>query len=137
MKKTISVILITLMIVLGTLLPAYAALPEDNTIQPLWDNISSMTSNFGFDGTDGSAAAACVRKTGVSLLEGTLKVYENVNGNWVYVTEVSKSATFGTLAMSVHFTCKGGTQYRSDFTVTAYKNGVAETATKTTYQTCP
>ena len=136
MKKIISVMLITIMLLSGTLLSAYAALPENDIVEPQWDTINTLISNFGFDGTDGCAAGSCVRKTGVTLLEGTLKVYKNVNGSWVYVTETSKSASVGSLAMSVHFTCSYGTEYKSVFTVTGYKNGVAETVTKTAYDTC-
>ena len=136
MKKIISVILVTLILVSGALLPAYAALPEDNTVQPRWDTINTLTSNFGFSGADGCASGVCVRKTGVTLLEGTLKVYEKVNGSWVYLTEASKSVTVGSLGITVHFECKYGAEYMSEFTVTGYKNGVAETATKIAYGTC-
>ena len=136
MKKIISVLLITIMLVSGTLLSAYAALPENDIVAPQWNTINTLTSNFGFDGSDGSAAGVCVRKTGVTLLEGTIKVYEKVNGSWVYITEGSKSVSVGTLAMSVHFTCKYGVEYKSEFIVTGYKNGVAETVTKTAYETC-
>lgn len=137
MKKIISIILMSLMLVTGVVAPAYAAMPEENTVAPLWESISTITSNIGFSGTDGSAAGICVRKSGVELLEGTMKVYKNVNGSWEYITEGSKSVAVGSLAISVHFVCESGVEYMSEFTVTAYENGVPETVTKTAYRTCP
>ena len=137
MKRTLSIIFIALILIMGTVTPTYAALPEDNTVTPLWESISALSSDFGFSGSNGNATGICTRKSGVELLEGTLIVYKKVNGSWEYVDDASKSVAVGALAVSVDFTCESGVEYMSEFTVTAYESGVPETVTKTAYGTCP
>ena len=137
MKKTLSIIFTALILIMGVVTPTYAAVPEDNTVMPLWESISALSSDIGFSGSNGNATGICTRKNGVELLEGTLIVYKNVNGSWEYVGEASNSRASGPLAVSVDFTCESGVEYMSEFTVTAYESGVPETVTKTAYRTCP
>ncbi len=137
MKKIISIIAITLILVTGIITPAYAALPEDNTVTPLWESISALSSDMVFNGSNGNATGVCTRKNGVEWLSGTMTVYKKVNGSWVYVDEMSKSVSVGSLAISVDFTAESGVEYMSEFTVTAFENGVPEMVTDTTYRTCP
>ena len=136
MKKILSIIAITLILVVGVITPAYAALPENNTVEPMWESISYLSSTIGFSGSNGNATGVCTRKNGVEWLSGTMTVYKNVNGSWVYVDEMSKSVSEGSLAISVDFPCESGVEYMSEFTVTAFENGVPELASKTTYKTC-
>ena len=138
MKKTIAMTLIILTLCVSFALPSYAALPETDTVMPLWDNISSVYSDIGF-GADGiaSATGSLVRKTGVELTEGTMTVYKNVGGEWVYLTSAYNSATRGTLAVNADFAYESGVEYKSVFNATAYRNGVPESIEKTEYRTAP
>jgi len=138
MKKTISFALILLALSLLFAVPSYAALPEDNAVMPLWDNISTVISDIGFTSEGiGSAEGAVVRKAGVELVEGTMSVYKNVDGEWEFVTSAYKSATRGTLAMGAQFNAEPGVEYKAVFYVTAYKNGVGESVEKIVYRTAP
>ena len=69
-------------------------------------------------------------------MEGTLTVYEIINGNWVYVDSASGSTTGNSLAVTVQFKGVGGRSYKAVFEVTAYKDGVAESDTSTAYKNC-
>lgn len=71
------------------------------------------------------------------MIEGTLYVYEKVNGQWEYVDEAYKSKTVGTLGISFEFDAQSGVEYKAVFVVTAYTNGVAETETVENIKTCP
>ena len=137
MKKTISIALILLALSLLFAVPSYAALPEDNAVMPLWDNISMISSDIGFSGTLGTASAAVVRKVGVELLEGTMTLYQNVDGEWSFVDSAYNSATRGSLGVSLPFTAEPGVEYKAVFNVTAYRNGVGESVEKIVYKTAP
>jgi hypothetical protein len=137
MKKTISIALILLALSLLFAVPSYAALPEDNAVMPLWDNISMVTSDMTFIGTTGAASGGVVRKTGVELLEGTMSIYQNVNGDWVFVDSAYNSATRGSLGVGLEFTAVPGVEYKAVFNVTAYRNGVGESVEKIVYRTAP
>ena len=138
MKKTISIALILLALSLLFAVPSYAALPEDNAVMPLWDNISTVISDLVFtsDGV-GTASGAVVRKIGVELLEGTMSVYKNVNGEWVLVGSDYNSATRGSLGVDFEFIGEPGVEYKAVFNVTAYRNGVGESVEKIVYRTAP
>ena len=138
MKKILSFTLVLLTLCMMFVLPAYAALPEDNAVMPLWDNISSVISEIAFSSDGyGYAEGSVVRKVGVELLEGTMTVYENVDGEWEFVTSAYNSATRGSLGVAAQFTPEAGVEYKAVFYVTAYRNGVGESVEKIVYRTAP
>ena len=137
MKKILSLAFALLTLCLAFAIPTYAALPENETVMPLWDNINTVLSDMGFSGTIGTASGTVVRKTGVELLEGTMTVYQYVDGEWVYVDSAYNSATRGSLGVGLEFTGIPGEYYKAVFYITAYRNGVGESVEKIVYRTCP
>ena len=136
MKKNLIVGLLCLILIAASVVPCYAY-AEATTVQPRWDNIKNITLEMTFNGTNGTAIGTATRKTGVTSMEGTLTVYEIINGNWVYVGSNYGSTTGNSLMVTVQFKGVGGRSYKAVFEVTAYKNGVGETDTYTTYKNCP
>ena len=138
MKKILSLILVLFTLCTAFALPTYAALPEDNAVMPLWENINAVSSEIAFTSEGiGSAEGVVVRKVGVELLEGTMTVYKNVNGGWEFVTSAYNSATRGTLGVAAPFEAVPGVEYKAVFNATAYRNGVGESIEKIVYRTCP
>lgn len=102
----------------------------------MWDNISTINLYLSFSGTSGEASVIASKKSGVTSIEGTLTVYENIDGEWEYVDSASKSTTRSSLSLTVQFDAVSGREYKAVFEVTAYKDGVGESDTTTTYKTC-
>ena len=135
MKKNLIVGLLCLILIAASVVPCYAY-AEAPTVQPRWDNIKNISLEMTFNGTSGTAFGIATKKTGVTSMEGTLTVYEIINGNWVYVDSASGSTTGNSLAVTVQFKGVGGRSYKAVFEVTAYKDGVAESDTSTAYKNC-
>lgn len=138
MKKTLSFTLVLLTLCMALALPTYAALPEDNAVMPLWDNISSVYSDVGF-GSDGiaSATGSLVKKSGVQSVEGSMTVYKNIDGEWVFLTSATNSTTGYTFVVNADFAWESGAEYKAVLYVTAYRNGVGESIEKIVYKTAP
>lgn len=115
----------------------FASEAEQSTVTPRWVSIFDIDLTFGFDGNTGCASASASKKPGASMIEGTLYVYENVNGGWVYIDEIYKSKTIGSLGMTIEFDARSGGEYKAVFVVTAYTDGVPETETVESYKVCP
>ncbi len=106
-------------------------------IRPLWTNINSMSTTITFTGTSGIAKGIATRQSGVTSMEGTVTLYRNVSGQWIYVNQWSGSSIGNSLIITGYFTGISGVQYEAVFEVTAYRGSSSETATQTTYKTCP
>ena len=77
------------------------------------------------------------KQANATLIEGTLYLYKQVNGRWVYIGEWYKSKAVGTLGISEYFVAESGVTYKAVFTVTAYAGSVAESETVEYIETCP
>ena len=53
---------------------------SDTTITPRWVSIYSINLNMAFDEDSGVVTAVATKKSGASLIEGTLYLYKLVNG---------------------------------------------------------
>ena len=53
-----------------------------NDINPLWDNVESISIQLSFDGNNGKATAVTFNQPGVTFSEGILAVYEKQNEDW-------------------------------------------------------
>ena len=53
-------------------------------------------------------------------------IYCLIDGEWIYVTELHKSASAMSLGAECVFTAIEGDTYRADYTCTVTKNGVSE-----------
>ena len=136
MKKTIIAGFLCLILITLSVIPCYAY-AGDSTLQPMWDNIAAIDLQITFNGTNGTASVTASKKTGVTSMEGTLTVYENIGGSWEYVDSNSGSTTRNSLAVTVEFEAVSGREYKAVFEVTAYKNDVGESDSSTSYKTCP
>ena len=134
MKKIITILLTMVLLCSSMIIPSYAAVIEEPEIMPLWDNLDIVTLDIAFSGSEGNASGASTKKDGVSLIEGTVVVYEKINGEWVYLDEAYNSTTRYTVGVSCDFPAHVGGEYYAVFTVTAYRNGVGETFTMDSYR---
>ena len=116
---------------------AFAAEAEQSSISPRWVSIFNIDLSLGFDGDIGCVAGSASKMSTASRIEGTLYVYEKVNGDWVYIDSAYKSKSVGSLGIGIDFDAESGVEYKAVFVVTAYTNGVPETETVENIKTCP
>lgn len=136
LKKTS--VLFILWAILLALVPfsAYAASASD--IMPLWDSVGDVTTSIDFYDNVGEVSASVTRGSAATSLAGVLTIYENQDGEWVYLDSTSKTTTRNTLAMSYDFYGISGYEYKMELIVTAYSGTtVIEEITDTKYATCP
>ena len=135
MKKT-TFISILLVILFSFSIVSSAAVINDETVVPLWDNISTINVHMNFVGTEGAVTGTIASKY-ADELRGTLVVYKQTDsGYWSYVGSAVETTTALAMAVTVEFEGELSGYYKAVFTVTATKDGVDETVTRTTYRTC-
>ncbi|MBE6632776.1 MAG: hypothetical protein E7620_00370 [Ruminococcaceae bacterium] len=136
-KRLCSLLLAVLSLCLLFSIPSYAALPDDDVVVPMWDNIFSISSNMGFGTNPASAYGQIVKKSASDLIEATITVYINVGGDWFVVSSAYNSTTEMTMIVYTEFAAVPGAEYKAVLNVTVYKNGIGESVEKTIYRTCP
>jgi hypothetical protein len=135
LKRTITFFLVLVMVGLSVVsIGAEAPAPA---VTPRWTSISHISLDMAFnDENVGTATGTARKKTGASMIEGTIYVYELVDDEWVYIDEAYGSKSVGSLGVYVTFPCESGVTYKTVFTVTAYTNGVGETETVEYVKVC-
>ena len=136
MKKIITVILVCILLCSTFIISSYAAVKEETSIMPLWDNIAIADVDMGFSGTAGTACGTMTKQDGVTFSEGTVFVYKKVGSEWVYVADAYNSTSRYTLAVTCDFTAESGVEYKAVFSVTAYRGEVGESHVAEAYNTC-
>jgi len=136
LNKKIIVLLLALIMLFSCSVNIFAALPANNEIMPLWDNIAAVSTNFGFDGNQGTVAVSASKSPNADLIEGTLYVYAWEDNDWQYVDSVYGSKSIGTLGLAIEFIGETGVEYKAVFIVTAHDGQYAETETFEHYETC-
>ena len=135
-KKTILVV-VALMIAMMYVMPLNIfAATKPGQVTPLWVSIRDVGLDIIFDGSEGIASATARKQSASNLIEGTLYLYELVDGEWEYIDEIYNSKAVGTLSLDIFFDCTEGVTYKAVLTVTAYTNGVGETETFEHIETC-
>ena len=131
MKKITKIfvcLLLTLMMLCISPITSFAALPEDNTVEPQWIGIADITLNINFNETLGNATGITRKHSTASEIEAELYVYKQIGeDDWLFLGSNSGSKTVGTLFLSVDFTPEVGATYKAVFAVTAYTNNMPET----------
>ena len=126
MKNTIKIVL-SLIICIITLLSlgmtVLGAAPENDTIMPLYDNITRAVVNITFSNGTGTAIATVKRASGTNSMSGILEVY---NSNGVLVASGTNQTTRATLVISVSFNATIGQTYTAILSATAIKSNVEE-----------
>ncbi len=126
--KILICLLLTLMILCISPIATFAALPEDNTVEPQWIGIANISLNINFDETLGRATGITRKHSTASKIEATLDVYKQIGeDDWLFLGSNSGEKTVGTLLISVDFTPEVNATYKAVFTVTAYTDNVPET----------
>ena len=136
-KKSALAMMLLVVLLCSFFVNVSASERSETTVTPRWVSIYSINLNMAFDEYSGVVTAVATKKSGASLIEGTLYLYKLVNGEWVYMNEWYKSKAIGTLGVSGDFISESGVTYKGVFTVTAYTNGVPETETVEYTKTCP
>ena len=139
MKKSTKIavsLLCILVIVFSSTVPSFAALPEGNTVQPMWENIGAIHLGLNFDGTHGNACGTAQKQSGATSIEGIVTMYRLEGIDWVYFAHKRGAATTGSLGISLDFVAQEGVMYKAVFEVTAYRDGVGETFTVHDIRTC-
>ncbi|MBR3686755.1 MAG: hypothetical protein IKL66_04645 [Clostridia bacterium] len=116
--------------------PAFAAQPEDTTVQPRWTSIATMEVAMSFVGSDGNVTATARKQSTASHIVGTLYLYKWNGSYYEYMDEVSGSKTVGTLCLSIDFVCEKGVQYKGVLSVVAYTDEHGEYESVYYCETC-
>ncbi len=135
--KSVIVVIAIILIISSTTIIASAAQFKEPTVQPMWDNIFSMSVDIAFEGAIGEATGIATRKGGASSLTIILRVYEDVEGEWVFVNEWTSTTTEIATHAVGEFPAESGVEYMATLTAVAYRNGIPEYDTVYAIRTCP
>lgn len=136
MKRTLIAILCVILMVSAVSVHAFASAVDD-TIQPLWNNTANIDCTFNFHDGIGYADSVTKAQFGASSITTDIYVYKQINGDWIYVTELHDTKNKMVSGVSCIFNAESGVYYRADYTFTVTKNNVAEVIHRTLYNTCP
>jgi len=136
-KKIVALISLVLLMSVCFSINSFAYNDSDQYVTPRWVSIYNIDIAMSFHEGVGNISATASKQSTSNLIEGTLYMYELVDGEREYMGEWYKSKAIGSLGISVDFACESGVTYIAVFTVTAYTNGVPETETVEYSRTCP
>ena len=135
MKKAGMCMLLVVMLLATAVVPTYAALPEDNTVTPLWTNTNSVDFTILFDDGVGYAESNVIAKYSPKTFYISTYVYIKSGSEWIYVTEKHESKTGMAIVTSCSFDAIYGADYKVDYVFTISGNGVDEVIEMTAYDT--
>ena len=135
MKRTGICILLIVTLLSTMVLPAFAALPENNTVTPLWTNTSNIDFTVGFIDGVGYAESNVMAKYSPKTFNIATYVYIKSGSDWVYVTESHHTKTGMTIVTSCAFDAVLWAEYKVDYVFTVSGNGVDEVIPMTAYAT--
>ena len=135
-RKLLSILLLFALCISAFTINTSAALPEEDTIEPLYTNIGTISLGMTFNNGMGNATGAATKKAGVTKVEGYLYIYKDVNGERVHVgTWTGEITRTYTLAVSADFEAEQGVTYYASFTVIAESSTIIESDTVDTSKT--
>ena len=118
MKKILTVFVLCCLLLGAFSISAFA---QDNYgVMPCYDNVSRILLDLTFDGTAGNVLGTATKVSGVTSLEGTIELYEEIGGEWVSAGSWSNDTTGRNLVVSADFTATANRRYKAVFTITAY-----------------
>ena len=136
MKKVFALFLVVVLVCMSTCAIYAADLPDDTEIMPCYENIALIYLGMTFDGTHGDTVGTASRMTGVTLMIGTLTLYEEQGDEWVYMDTATSRSTGQNIAVNIGFTGTPGVRYKVVFDLCAVKNRLYETETLEVIKTC-
>ena len=135
MKKAGMCMLLVVMLLATAVVPAYAAMPQENEIMPLWTNTSSVDYTIAFGNGVGNAESCVMAKYSPKTFSVSTYVYIKSGSEWVYVTEAHATRTGMAIATTCLFEAVYGADYKIDYVFTVSGNGVDEVIEMTAYDT--
>ena len=133
MKKQIMIFMFAIMLMTTVIIPVGAA-TVDNSTQPLWTNTVSVNCSLDFDNGIGYAGSSVKAFPGTSSIKTDIMIYKQVNGEWIYVTELHDTQYKTTSNLCCEFAAENGADYRADYTITVTKSGIDEIINQTNYK---
>lgn len=133
MKKQIMICMFAILLMATVSIPVGAA-TVDNSIQPLWANTVSVNCSLDFDNGIGYAGSSVKAFPGTSSIKTDIIIYKQVNGEWIYVTELHDTQYKTTSNLCCEFAAENGAYYRADYTITVTKRGIDEIINQTNYK---
>lgn len=135
-KAFIMVLVISVMMILSSL-PSFAIMPEEDGIMPLWESVYEVEVYVEFNGTTCMPGGIASKQSTATSIEGTLTVYEEVDGQWEELYSWYRRVTRGSLVLGEDFEATSGVRYKAVFEVTAYTGTTPETVVFEDIGTCP
>ena len=135
MKKVVIVLMSVVLLSSAVMIPVGAAMPEDNTVQPLWDNTNVIDCTVGFIEGTGRAESLVYAKFGATSIKTDIYVYALGDNAWIYVAEAHDTKNAITSVSTCLFDAILNETYRVDYTFTVTRNGTDEVITRTVYET--
>ena len=135
MKRTGICILLIVTLLSTMVLPTFAALPENDTVTPLWTNTSNIDYNVVFVDGIGYAESNVIAKYSPKTFNVATYVYIKSGSDWVYVTESHHTKTGMTIVTSCPFEAVLWADYKVEYVFTVSGNGVDEVIPVTAYDT--
>ena len=133
MKKFLSFLLITLMII-SSICPVFAATKPSDTVDPLWTNIGSSSAHLTFssDGTRGCVSTYVEGPSNTDKISTTVVVYKKNLLTWSKIADYGERITYtNDQSRTFYFAAEQGETYKAVFTYTVTVNGVSETDSST------
>ena len=136
-KRIVAIVMMCCLIFSIVPISVQAALVEP--IQPMWDNTTTVTANFSFDGTTGGFTVYVLGKSGVTNISVNIKLYyKNTSGSWTEIdTDWNYSVNQRIFSVSETFTGVADIEYKIEVSGTVTKNGYSEVISKTATAICP
>ena len=138
-KKSKAIVTVFLAITILCALPANVFAVSDGTVTvtPRWVSIYTIDLDMGFIDGEGMAIGTARKQSTATFIEGSLYMYELVDGEWDFIYAWYGNKAVGTLGVEGYFDCESGVTYKAVFEVTAYTNSESERETVELIKTCP
>ena len=136
--KSLSVLLTVVLLV--TFILPLGVVAEENTptITPRWSIIYILEHDIIFFGVgDGVVSASATGQSNATQLDGMIRLFEYVDGGWVFLDSCSQTIVNGSLAMELEFYAVPGRAYKAYFYVTAHSADDVERTYSKVEATCP
>ena len=134
MKKTMIALFAVVLLMSAVIVPIGAAMPED-TVQPYWTNTNNIDCTMNVIDDVGYADCVVMGKFGATSIRTDIYVYEMIDDEWTYVTELHDVKNKQVSGVSCTFDAELGGYYRADYTFTVVKSGTSEVIDRTLYYT--
>ncbi len=135
MKKFIIITMSVVLLMSATVMPLSAAQPNDNMVQPCWENTNSINVNLVFIDGIGYAEALLNGKFGSTETYIDVVVYQQSGEDWIYVTEDHVFFDRMSASISCDFIPTLGATYKAEYTFRVYRNSSMETVWRDAYKT--